>query len=348
MASDQGSLYRRGKTFWISLYDHDGRRLRFSTGTRDEKEAQRILRRKLVDLDRGQVKATPRKLAVSTMLDELEEMYEMKGRKSLDRVKTARKHLQAFFDGKALAIGARDLLSYLHHRTEVEGAAEATAKNELRILRSAFSLQEQFGVIERAPVFPPLQNKVTRDVYITDGDHRAIVGHLDDPVSHLIEFLFWTGARVGARSGGGALNTRWSDVDWTTGYLTVGEDSTTKKVGLVCFEALPKVHEMLLTMKGRHPVYVFARENGRRLGYKTALNAFKEAQDKAGLEGYRLHDYRRSVVRRLEHGGIPRSVAMKITGHRTEAVYRQYAVTEVDDVRAALEAVTLLGTIAPD
>ena len=66
------------------------------------------------------------------------------------------------------------------------------------------------------------------------------------------------------------------------------------------------------------------------------------------LEGYRLHDYRRSVVRRLEHAGIPRSVAKKITGHRTEAVYRQYAVTEAADVRAALEAVTLLGTIAPD
>ncbi len=66
----------------------------------------------------------------------------------------------------------------------------------------------------------------------------------------------------------------------------------------------------------------------------------------AGLEGYRPHDYRRSVARRLEQGGIPRSTAMKITGHRTEHVFRQYAVGEDEDVRKAL--VTVLVTGASD
>ncbi len=63
----------------------------------------------------------------------------------------------------------------------------------------------------------------------------------------------------------------------------------------------------------------------------------------AGLEGYRPHDYRRSVARRLEQGGIPRSTAMKITGHRTEHVFRQYAVGEDEDVRKALS--TVLSTV---
>jgi len=38
-------------------------------------------------------------------------------------------------------------------------------------------------------------------------------------------------------------------------------------------------------------------------------------------------------------------MAMKITGHRTEHVFRQYAVGEDEDVRNALRAVTVLGTI---
>ncbi len=91
---------------------------------------------------------------------------------------------------------------------------------------------------------------------------------------------------------------------------------------------------------------IFARRNGRRLGYRFTLDAFKDAQEKAGVGPYRLHDYRRSVARRLEQGGIPRSTAMRITGHRTEHVFRQYAVGEHEDVRKAL--VTVLATVAPD
>jgi len=48
----------------------------------------------------------------------------------------------------------------------------------------------------------------------------------------------------------------------------------------------------------------------------------------------------------LEQGGIPRSTAMRITGHRTEHVFRQYAVGEDEDVRRALS--TVLSTVEAD
>jgi hypothetical protein len=54
---------------------------------------------------------------------------------------------------------------------------------------------------------------------------------------------------------------------------------------------------------------------------------------KAGVPGLLLHDLRRSAVRNLERAGVSRSVAMKLTGHKTGNVYRRYAIVAENDLR---------------
>src|SRR5437016_2842408 len=62
-------------------------------------------------------------------------------------------------------------------------------------------------------------------------------------------------------------------------------------------------------------------------------------------DGVRLlfHDLRRSAVRNLERAGVSRSVAMKLVGHKTESVYRRYAIVAESDLREAGAKLSALG-----
>lgn len=51
-------------------------------------------------------------------------------------------------------------------------------------------------------------------------------------------------------------------------------------------------------------------------------------------------------MRNLERAGISRSVAMKLTGHKTEAVYRRYAI--VDSAAQREGVAKLAAALAPN
>ena len=74
-------------------------------------------------------------------------------------------------------------------------------------------------------------------------------------------------------------------------------------------------------------------------GASSIVDVLERVLDKKGqsvmVASRRLHDLRRSAVRNMEQAGVPRSVAMKLTGHRTENVYRRYAIVSDADLQEA-------------
>ena len=60
------------------------------------------------------------------------------------------------------------------------------------------------------------------------------------------------------------------------------------------------------------------------------------------MPGRIVHDFRRTAVRNLERAGVPRSVAMKLTGHKTESVYRRYAIVSEADLSEGVKKLAAL------
>ena len=77
------------------------------------------------------------------------------------------------------------------------------------------------------------------------------------------------------------------------------------------------------------------KKSGARITASGFDKAWRLARVAAGCPGRIPHDFRRTAVRNLEQAGVPRSVAMKLTGHKTESVYRRYAIVSPGDLRSA-------------
>ena len=80
-----------------------------------------------------------------------------------------------------------------------------------------------------------------------------------------------------------------------------------------------------LKKAGKVVPFVFHRD-GERIKYFRA--AWANACEEAGCPNALVHDMRRSAVRTFERAGVPRSAAMSMVGHKTESIYRRYAIVD--------------------
>ena len=80
---------------------------------------------------------------------------------------------------------------------------------------------------------------------------------------------------------------------------------------------------------------------------KSFRHAWESACKQAGHPGLLFHDLRRSAVRNLTSSGVDQAVCMKITGHKTDSVFRRYRIVDERDMARALEKVEAFSKAAP-
>lgn len=345
----EGCVYRRGRRWWFKWLDAQGQPQFRSSGSTQREDAERLLRDELGRRDKGLGPSPdPRKCLVDDLLDVLEATYRAEGRRSLDRLEYSRANLDRMFQGvQAAKVTGADIARYADLRLREE-AAPATVNRELAALRRAYRLGIRHGVILAAPPIPALPERNVRPGFVEREHLEAICRHLPPDAADLVRFCYLTGWRWQSE----AAPLRWAQVDVAAGFVRL-EPGTTKNRDGREFPLIPELRALLerrlaLTKRlerarARVIPLVFHRA-GRPI--KSLRRSWRTACKEAGRPGAIPHDLRRSAVRNLERAGVSRSVAMKLTGHRTESVYRRYAIVSTSDLREAGDKLAALGAPA--
>ena len=134
------------------------------------------------------------------------------------------------------------------------------------------------------------------------------------------------------------LDLRWSQLDLKQGFAKLAaEDTKTEEPRTVFLTA--RVREALGSLpRFLKSGFVFTNpETGK--SWNDIRKMFHRALKAAGLAGVWFHDLRRSFVTNARRRGVPESVVMKMSGHRTRAVFDRYNIIEEDDVREAIKRI---------
>jgi integrase len=346
----EGSIFLRGKVYWIKYY-RNGKPYRETSGSEKESEARKLLKKRLGEIALGRFvgpdveKVTIRELAVLYVND-----YRINGRKSLEKAedmitrvdedgKEKDSPLMAHFgDCKAHTVGADHVAKYISYRLEAR-AANGTINRELAALKRMYSLGLKAEIIYRKPYIPMLQENNVRKGFFEHAEFVVLRNAFPEYFKPVITFAYYTGWRKQE-----ILSLKWNQVDLSARTVRLDPGTTKNNAGRTVIldgELLEAIQAQwdrrkVAEIPGQSPAllcpYVFHR-NGNLI--RDFREIWAKACKETGFLGKLFHDFRRTAVRNMVRAGVHERVAMSISGHKTRSVFDRYNIVSEDDLREA-------------
>ena len=332
-----GSLYKRGRIWWIKYY-RNGRMMRESSKSNRESNAKKLLAIREGDIARG-IPVTPRlmRVTVAELLEDVKNDYKVNGKKSYpDLEYRCRLYLEPFFGNRrASAVTTADVRKFILER-QTQGASNTAINRELAALKRAFSLALEAEKILNKPHIPMLAENNVRKGFFEQDQFEALLKELPEHVKPVVRFAYVTGWRTRSE----ILTLQWRQVDFHAGEIRLDPGTTKNKEGRV----FPITRDLQMILEEQKIKHEQMKQSGvicpwifpyKGKPFKSLKTAWNGACVKAGIPWVIPHDFRRTAVRNLVRSGIPERVAMQMTGHKTRSVFDRYNIVSEGDLQEA-------------
>ncbi len=338
----RGSVYFHGRTWW-ARFAVRGQRVRVNTGLRDPDDseaAEKFLKARLAEAELRIGPASHGRVRFEDLTELLRNHYVNQGNRSLDRAEYSIARLaERFARLTAENITSARLDAYVAARYQ-SGVSRGTVRLELAALRLMFRLAVRKKMLSAGdvPDFPSIEPGAARKGFFERADFERVLAHLPEHLRAVAAFGYYTGWRKGE-----ILGLQWEAVDPRAQVIRLeANQSKNDEARTLAYGQHPALVALLRGQDEarkallRVPLtpWVFWHRDGQPI--RDFYTAWRAACKAAELPGRLFHDLRRTAVRHMERAGVSRSVAMKITGHKTETIYRRYAITNEADVAEAM------------
>ena len=230
--------------------------------------------------------------------------------------------------------------------------SSARCLREIKLPVTALAVAFANNKLLRVPVIEKLDEAPARGGFVDDAEFNAISKHLSvdlQTVARVAYTFGWRKEEIFSRQ------LRHLDLDGGTLRRDPGETKNgagrlvrlTPEVKTALAAQVTRVQTWMRST-GRIMPWLFPHLSGRHEGQRIddLKKAWARACRLAGRPGLLFHDLRRSAVRNMEKAGVPRSVAMKQTGHKTENIYKRYAIVSDADLAEAAHKMSARRTAA--
>ena len=364
-----GSIFRKKRKLddgseveipiWYIQFCVDGRVYRESSHSEIYNKAQKLLKLRISEVQTGKLQEpSVRKVPVGELLDDLLADYLSNNPRSYTRFANpaVTQHLRPYFgDMRASALTTKHLREYLSAR-DGEGAAVATVNREIQLLRRAYSLAHYHEPpkVQAIPNFKGIQRKENnaRKGFFEHEEYVKMRDALPRDERDVLIYAYYTGCRRSE-----ILKLTWEYVDLPGHAVRLPSEDEGSGLhmkndegrviplggpGKELYEMLSARHILRSEVCPESP-WVFFRSEDRtgRIHNSfvgTPVVDFRDvwaAAAKATGVKKLMHDLRRTGVRNLVRAGVPESVAMRISGHKTRSVFERYNITSEADLHDA-------------
>jgi len=260
----------------------------------------------------------------------------MQAKASISDDITRAKHLKAYF-GEFKAVQITPLMVDNFRINMTKTKSEKTGKcfsgttiNKMVSLgRRIYYLGMDAGIVNHNPF---ARRGVFREEpigkYIPDNEFRKIHDNLVDYLKPVATAAYNTGMRRGE-----ILNLKWNRINLFKKCIDLTpKDTKTKEPRVIYFSSNNELKKVFIKAeKDRKPgqKHVFVKPNGDPVPKWYMERLFKKACLDAGVGPCRFHDLRHTFNTNMLKAGVSTKVIMKLTGHKTDAMFTRY--THLDE-----------------